>query len=309
MKFPSLAEIFRHLLEELTGADYALRRAALAALSRLRGEIAAEIMFDRFKSDNLDDFLACAISRVSPDKAAQLFLQALHDSQMEVRLAAADALSRLNSDEAVQVLTDAVEKHLAGPADGREGVLLSEEALSGAIRALARLGTPMCLALLRKLLLKEANPRIRATIIAAIIPRMNDSMMSLVAGFLKDQDPRVRANAIEAIQALRNPSIIAILQPYLYDPHQRVRANAIKAVWEYGDYEVSATLKEMLGDKDKRQRVSGIYAVGEIKLGMFLKYILTALHDEDADIRRNAVIAIRKISAISSGAALAPLES
>lgn len=296
MNFPSLPRIFKHLLDDLTGADYALRRAALTALSRLRGEVAAEIMFEQFKSDNLDDFLACAISRVRPEEAAHLFLQALHDSQVEVRLAAADALSRLNSEEVVQVLTDAVEKYLAGPAGSSNAVLLSEEALSGAIRALSRLGTPICMALLRRLLLKEANPRIRATIVAAIIPRMNDAMLSLIVGFLKDQDPRVRANAIEAIQTLKNPSTIAILQPYLYDPHQRVRANAIKAVWQYGDFEVSAALKEMLGDTDKLQRVSGIYAVGEIKLVPFLKHLLAALGAGDADIRRNAVVAIRKIS-------------
>lgn len=309
MNFPSLPEIFGHLLDDLTGADYAVRRAALAVLSRLRGEVAAEVMFEQFRSDNLDDFLACAISKISPDKAAHLFLQALHDSHVEVRLAAADGLSRLNSEEAVRVLTDAVEKYLDGPADAKDAILLSEEALSGAVRAISRLGTPVCMALLRRLLLKETNPRIRATIVASIIPLMNDRLQSLIVGFLKDEDPRVRANAIEAIQALKNPATIAILQPYLYDPHQRVRANAIKAIWQYGDFEVTTALREMLGDTDKRQRVSGIYAVGEIKLGVFLKNVLAALSDGDADIRRNAVIAVRKVAAVATAAARTPLKT
>lgn len=307
MKFPSLPEIFQRLLETLTSTEYELRKAALTALSRLRGDAAAEILFDRFKSDNLDDYLTYALSRMSADKSAKLFLQALHDSQVEIRIAAADALSRLNADEAIQVLSDAVEQYLAGASGGAEAVLLSEEAISGAVRALGRLGTPICLALLRKLLMKESNPRLRATILAAIIPRMSEPMKTLITGFLKDDDPRVRANAIEALQALKNPAVIAVLQPYLYDPHQRVRANAIKAIWEYGDFEVSATLKEMLADKDKRQRVSAIYAIGECRLGGFQKHVLAALKDGDADIRRNALIAIRKMSAGAQSPALAAM--
>jgi len=308
MKFPALSVIFPLLLDNLNSSEYELRKAALTAVSRLRGEAAAEILFERFKSDNLDDYLTFALSRMSPDKSAKLLLQALHDTQVETRLAAADALSRLNADEAVQVLSEAVEQYLAGSGGGVEIVLLSEEAISGAVRALGRLGTPTCMALMRKLLMKETNPRIRATVLAAIVPRMNDSMQTLVVGFLKDEDPRVRANAIEALQALKNPSNIALLQPYLYDPHQRVRANAIKAIWQYGDFEVSATLKEMLSDKDKRQRVSAIYAIGEIKLGGFQRHVLTALKDGDADIRRNALIAIRKMTVGAQAPALTALK-
>ncbi|HEY9068908.1 MAG TPA: HEAT repeat domain-containing protein, partial [Candidatus Ozemobacteraceae bacterium] len=300
---PALADIFRILLAELTGEDFSLRRAALTALSRLRGEAAAEVIYEQFSSDNLDEFLALAVARLDARKAARLLVQALHDSRLEVRLAAADGLSRLKSEEAVQVLTDAVEMYLAGAAaPAEERILMSEESIAGAIRALARLATPLCQGLLRRMLLKETNPRLRATIVAAMTPLMTDAMLPLMAGLLKDADPRVRANVIEAIQALKNPSTIAILQPYLYDPHQRVRANAVKAIWAYGDFEVSATLKEMLGATDKRQRISGIYAVGEIRLDAFERPLVAALRDEDADVRRNAVIALRKIAAGSPAA-------
>ncbi|HOY67362.1 MAG TPA: HEAT repeat domain-containing protein [Candidatus Ozemobacteraceae bacterium] len=294
---PALADIFRALLAELAGEDFVLRRAALTALSRLRGEAAADVIYDQFRSDNLDEFLALAVARLDARKAARLLVQALHDSQLEVRLAAADGLSRLKSDEAVQVLTDAVEMYLAGPAiPAEERVLMSEESIAGAIRALARIATPLCQGLLRRMLLKEANPRLRATIVAAMTPLMSDALLPLMSGLLKDPDPRVRANVIEAIQTLKNPSTIAILQPYLYDPHQRVRANAVKAIWAYGDFEVSATLKEMLGSTDKRQRVSGFYAIGEIRLDAFERPLIAALRDADADVRRNAVIALRKIA-------------
>ncbi|HQG29361.1 MAG TPA: tetratricopeptide repeat protein, partial [Candidatus Ozemobacteraceae bacterium] len=71
---------------------------------------------------------------------------------------------------------------------------------------------------------------------------------------------------------------------------------------------VSATLKEMLADKDKRQRVSALYAIGEIRLAGFQKHVLAALRDQDADIRRNALIAIRKISVGAQAPILATLK-
>nr|MBP7635952.1 hypothetical protein [Candidatus Ozemobacteraceae bacterium] len=72
MKFPALSVIFPLLLDNLTSSEYELRKAALTAVSRLRGEAAAEILFERFKSDNLDDYLTFALSRMSPDKSAKL---------------------------------------------------------------------------------------------------------------------------------------------------------------------------------------------------------------------------------------------
>ncbi len=200
-----------------------------------------------------------------------------------------------------------MEAYLKQDPGGRKENLLSEEALQGIARALGEIATPMCLGLLRKLILQEKNERVRATVVGVLGQHINDSMVPMFQGLLKDADPRVRSNAIESLANLQKPTIIGILQPYLFDPHPRVKANAAKAIWKFGDFDVSATLKEMLTGSDKNQRVSGIYAVGEIRLEAFQKTILGFLADPDPDVRRNCVVALRKFQQKEGASALAPL--
>ncbi len=291
-----LPALFKRLLELLTGPDYEVRRAALVALSKLRGQVAAEVVFDRFKSDNLEDYLVFAMQTMDAERTARLLVTALNDPHLEVRVRAGEALARRPTDESVFALTQAVETYLNRNklTESGQAALVTEEGLLGAARALGEIGNPMCLGLLRKLVLQETNAKIRATAVAALCLRPNDSLMPILQGLLKDPDPRVRANAIEGIQRLDKASAIGVLQPYLYDAHQRVRANAAKAIWKFGDYEVSSTIREMLANKDKRQVVSGIYAIGEIRQPAFFKNLIGYLNHADADVRRNAVIALKK---------------
>jgi HEAT repeat protein len=291
-----LVPLFSGLLDLLTAEDPDLRREALIALSRLRGQVAADILFERFQSDNIEEYIALALTEIDPDRAARALIQALGDAHLEVRVHAARALATRPTEAAIYVLTSAVENYLhtlQGSGDRKK--LLSPEAMSAAVQALGIIGTPICLSLLQKLVMQERDPRLRACALSAWGPHVQDAYIPLLQGVLKDSDARVRANAIEALQNSEKPTIIGILQPYLYDAHQRVRANAVKAIWRFGDFEVSMTLKEMLGDSDKKQRISALYAVGEIKLKTFRRQVVESLKDGDPDVRRNAVIATRKL--------------
>ncbi len=295
LMLPAIEKIFPCLLDLLAGEDYALRRAALIALSRLQGQAAADIILERYESDNLEDYLTVALSRIDPEKAAKALIAALSSPHMEARISAAEALIANPHDETIFALTSAVETYLNQSAGQQSNVsLVTEDALATAVRALGAIKSPMSVPLLRKVITKEGSTRLRATAVAALSNHMVDSLVPMIQALMKDPDPRVRANAIEALQVIDKPAIIGMLQPYLYDSHQRVRANAAKAIWKYGDYDVSTTLKEMLGHKEKAQRVSGIYAIGEIKADAFTKNLLSCLKDTDADVRRNAVIALRK---------------
>ncbi|NLI75358.1 MAG: tetratricopeptide repeat protein [Candidatus Riflebacteria bacterium] len=303
----SLSRIFQTMLGLLEGPDYELRRRSLMALSRLRGDMAADIIFERYRSDNLEDYLVLAVSRMDPRKSTPILIAALSDMHLEARLTAAEALVKQRSEESVAALLATVEAYLKQDPGGRKENLVSEEALQGIARALGEIATPMCLGLLRKLILQEKNERVRATVVGVLGQHINDSMVPMFQGLLKDADPRVRSNAIESLANLQKPTIIGLLQPYLFDPHPRVKANAAKAIWKFGDFDVSATLKEMLTGADKKLRVSGIYAVGEIRLEAFQKTILGFLADPDPDVRRNCVVALRKFQQKQGASALAPL--
>ncbi|MFZ2957127.1 MAG: HEAT repeat domain-containing protein [Candidatus Ozemobacteraceae bacterium] len=293
---PVIQKIFAVLLDLLTGPNPEIRRQALISIARLRGEIAADVVFERYRVDNLEEYLALAVSRLDPERAATVLVEALSDPNPEARLAAATALSQGSREPAVRALSEALDGYLnpSKKAGATDQPLLSEDTLTNAVRALGELGLPMCISQLRKFVLTETNPRVRASATAALGRHITDGMLQMFQNLCKDPDARVRANAVEALSNLDNPSIVVVLQPSLYDSHQRVRANAIKAIWKYGDYEVSDAIKEMLVHPSKAQRVSAVYAIGEIHAKVFLKALVPFLKDPDPDLRRNAIISIRK---------------
>ncbi len=291
-----LGVLMGRLLELILAENYDVRRGAVVVLSKLTGQDAADVIVQRYQSDNSQDYMTLALGNLPPEVATRVLMGALNDGAAETRLQAAQALSRLRHEGAIAVLIECLEEHLRPGAGGKKGdnTVLSEAALIVAVKVLGDIGTPICQALLRKFLTQEANPRIKATAIAAYTRLANERMLPTLQQLLKDSEPRVRANAIEAIQALNLKASVGILQPYLYDQHQRVRANAVKAIYRFGDFGVTDTIKEMLADADKKQRVSAVYAIGEAKLEPFLKQIIGFLNNADVDIRRNAVIALRK---------------
>ena len=290
----TLTEIFSALLRLLTGPDYELRRRSLISISKLRGDMAADLIFERYQSDNLEDYLVLAVSRMDPKKSAPILISALSDMHLEARLTAAETLIKQRSEESVSALIATVEAYLKEEVAGKKENLLAEEALQGIVRVLGGIATPMCLALLRKLILQEKNERVRATVVGVLGQHINDSMIPMFQGLLSDKDPRVQANAIEALGNLNKNTTVGILQPYLYDSNPRVKANAVKAIFRFGDFDVSSTLKEMLASHEKNLRVSAIYAIGEIKLEPYFKNLLGYMKDGDPDVRRNAVVALRK---------------
>jgi HEAT repeat protein len=304
----NLEKAFHIVLSHLLGDDYELRKWSLTALSRLRGQTAGEIIFERYQCDNLEGYLALAMNQADPERASQILVASLNDPQPEVRLQAAEALIVSQSDVAARVLSDAVENHIKALEGGKDtAVLVSEEALLSAVKALGGIGSASCIRTLRRLAPIEPSAKVRAKAIALLGKFANESMVPFFQGFLRDQDSRVRANAIESIDRVCSKGVVGILMSYLDDPHQRIRANAAKAIWKHGDFEVTQTIKEMLKSQDKPQRVSAIYLIGEIKHPDFMKTLLTFLQDSDPDIRRNAVTALRKLENPEHEKVLRPL--
>jgi HEAT repeat protein/lipopolysaccharide biosynthesis regulator YciM len=297
----ALERLFPLAISLLTDSDSEVRKSAIVTLSKLRGQMASEIIFDRFQNDNIDDSLALILSKVDQENASRLLVSALNDPNVETRLAAAEALVKQRSEVSGKVLAEALKNYLDGVKDENQPGLISEEALLGAIKALGEIGDQDGRTMLQEMLLKERNSRLRATAISALGVNVKGLGQAIFQRFLKDPDPRVRSNAIDALGKFDNKALIGILQPSLFGAHQRVKANAAMAIWKYGDYDVTTTLKEMLLDKDQKQRVSGIHAIGELKLEVFWRQILKALKDEDQSVRRNAVIAVRKFARPDGG--------
>lgn len=302
----NLKPLIARLIHNFLTGEYDQRRESAIALSKFKGEKATDFLLETYESDNIQDFMALALGNIDSSKAVNLLINALNDSQQEVRFNAAQALGMLENPEAFDILMEALNSY-ADSSVGRvpdanieehaAQIFFEEDAIISAILAVGKIKNWRAIALLKKLLAQEKSARIRASIIMSLGMMSSDKLMPVFQAALRDEDPRVRANAIESIESIKSGSIVGIIQPYLEDPSNRVRANVAKAIWKYGDFDVSETLKQMLEAKDKWYRASAAYAIGEIKDARFIRELGRALKDEDPDVRRNATNALRKIEA------------
>lgn len=288
-----LINLFETIISFISSSDFELRKEALISISKLRGQIAGEIVFSKLQTSNIEDYLFYIVNKIDISRASKELVNALNDQNIDIRIKAANILLSTKDDEITNTLIKAVESYLE-KANFNDINLITEDALIIATKALGEIGTPYCIGLLRKLAINDSNSKVRATAVAALSKYVNESYLPLLQAILKDPDTRVRANAIEAIQRINKPIIIGILQPYLYDSNQRVKANAVKAIWKFGDYDVTNVLKEMLLNKDDNQIASALYAIGESKINFFYKNLFLYLNHENENIRKNAIIAIKK---------------
>lgn len=300
----SLRPLIARLINNFLSGDYEQRKESAIAISKFKGKKSTDFLLETYESDNIQDFMALALGNVESDKVINLLVNALNDSQQEVRFNAAQALGMMENPEAFNVLMEALNEYadscVSNPdeeeaQDETNQIFFEEEAIISAIVALGKIKNRLAISLLKRLLAQEKSPRIRASIIMALGMMPSDRMLPVFQSALRDEDPRVRANAIEAIESIKSGSIVGIVQPYLEDPNNRVRANVAKAIWKYGDFDVSDTLKQMIKSNDKWYRASAAYAIGEIKDARFIKQLAKALRDEEPDVRRNATNALRKI--------------
>lgn len=299
----SIRPLIARLIHSFLAGDYDQRRESAIALSKFKGEKATDFLLVTYESDNIQDFMALALGNIDNHKAIGLLINALNDSQQEVRFNAARALGMLENPEAFDILMDALNTYaessvgVGSPAieEHASQIFFEEDAIISAILAVGKIKNWRAISLLKKLLAQEKSARIRASIIMSLGMMASDKLLPVFQAALRDEDPRVRANAIEAIETIKSGSIVGILQPYLDDPSNRVRANVAKAIWKYGDFDVSETLKQMLEHTDKWYRASAAYAIGEIKDSRFIRELGRSLKDEDPDVRRNATNALRKI--------------
>ena len=311
----SLKSLLAKLIHNFLAGDYNQRRESAIALPKFKGEKATDFLLETYESDNIQDFMALALGNIDSSKSAKLLINALKDSNQEVRFNAARALGMMENPEAFDILMDALNNYIDSNLDSSKQVteeedtqiFLEEDSIIGAIIALGKIKNWISISLLKRLYQQEKNARIRASVIMALGMMTSDKLMPVFQSALRDEDPRVRVNAIEAIEGIKSGSIVGIIQPYLEDPNNRVRANVAKAIWKYGDFYATDTLTEMLSSSDKWYRASAAYAIGEINDPKLLKVLSKALKDEDSDVRRNAANAIRKIELSEAVPSLIPM--
>ena len=166
------------------------------------------------------------------------------------------------------------------------------------VEVAAELRDPAAAPLLVDGVRREQDPRVRATMVAALgrLLRKNDESMRLLEPALEDRDPRVRANGIEALAQIGLAHPDSLLPSFETDPEARIRANAAVACSRF-DPERGADygreiLEEMYRTEEEAHQRSALYGLGEIGDARSIRLLDEALVDESLAVRRQAILSL-----------------
>lgn len=153
------------------------------------------------------------------------------------------------------------------------------------------------LPLLRKLLQKEADPKLQVELCHTIGALGSKGEGTELLVKLEDSNPTVRAAAVRGLTYLKDPSVYPTLVAMLQDRDREVRATAMDAMRRLGRRRLVRLLLRMIKSKRTWPRKAAIRACARIHGRDFLKILVKVRKkDEDPQIRRDAVKAIYHIA-------------
>jgi HEAT repeat protein len=223
------APLLRQALDGPDGFDRVRAAEALAAVDPEAAEEGVPALLAAASSDDpaLAVFAAEASARIGPAAAAvgPALALALHRPDARVRLAAADALVRLDrryAAAALPVLTEA----LGGPIDGRQAALWTLTALGPDARPAA----PALLSLLAAEVHRPADEDVHFWPLVKALVKIGAGAdaVPLLLPALADEDDDRREEALEALRLVGPDACAALpaLQPLLKDENESVREQA-----------------------------------------------------------------------------------
>ncbi|MBU1105847.1 MAG: HEAT repeat domain-containing protein [Candidatus Riflebacteria bacterium] len=167
----------------------------------------------------------------------------------------------------------------------------NSELVALAVETLGRIGDPSNLGAIRNLYKPGGNPRVKASVVAAMgrLALPDDDIVGFLTRALQEEDSRVRANAIEAIEKLDLPDVARLLLPMLSDEDNRVRANVIKALWNKEDHDqLLEALKIMASDDNPWMKTSAVFVLDKVNIPGRLELLADMAAEAHPKIRQNA---------------------
>ncbi len=200
--------------------------------------------------------------------------------------------SRGNNNEALSIAIN-------GLKDASEGTRrLSAEVLG-------KMGVEEAVAPLLKVVLTDQSAEVRRTCIVALSQLNSPDAFSTIAEALDDADPSVRAQAATALRtsnASLDPISIYFLRKALADKSPVVRREAVLTMNAFGyQKEALYVLWEMGRDSDplvRAEAATGYGEIGDTGEQVLTMEVIYLLKDFDANVRRNAAVALSNLNGI-----------
>ncbi len=289
--FAAMIFITRQLRKEYTSIakknlemskEFGLKSHAIEILSQKGHENAADILSKsllyRKETSEVKVKILHALGDIQDPLSLPEILLCLQDSDLEVKIAACQALSKFKN----------LGQHFYSQAFSQHRIIVS----------------------LTELFHHENSKRIRSAIIRTFARLQHANTVPFLIETIQNTDDEVLiADSIYVMGLFKDVSTWHYVSPFLTSSNPRIKANAIIALWQFEKYRLQLLihLLALLESKDKNNNLSGIYAVGEIKaiqeLPLLKKFLAVT---DDMDIRRYAAVALLKLN---QDEAIAPLLS
>jgi len=286
------------LVDELETADDELYQSIISAIVEI-GAPARRAVRELFSNHNTPQRarLLKVFANISDDAAIDILIEALSDSQYEVREAAAEHLVELGSAAAPKLL------HAAQNDENDPRTMLE---------LLSRIGNPLCeeyfLENLRsdsaeeRRLAAEGLDKMKWAVTVSengawycIAKQRWDSLVKIGTAALgplgqvvDDANEKVRNGAIEALSQIGRSSWDGLIKS-VSDPNPEMRLIAVAGLSKLNDKRSLVPLNRCLMDSEVRVRRAAVDALGQLDDDRRINPLIMALKDEDSIVRRKAV--------------------
>ncbi|MBC8339511.1 MAG: HEAT repeat domain-containing protein, partial [Alphaproteobacteria bacterium] len=284
------------------------RCLAAQALGRIGDDRAVEPLIGSLLDEDEDvrtDVAGALSALADPRSAGQLMENLLGDPCTDVKLAAIDALVRLEESDVVPWLRKLIH--------GRDEDIAwddSEFFENGwddwvdiqikAIEGLAELGIAEAIPDMIDAM-EDENAQELSGIVFKSLARLGDPGVDALAGFLEDPDERRRRRAIAALAGLKGEKVTALLTEALEDTAPMVRLAALQALAERDAR--ASNLASVFDDESSEVRAEAVRLLG----AAHSELLQELLDDEAADVQMAVMGVLIELPKLGNADALAAL--
>src|ERR1043166_2743768 len=208
--------------------------------------------------------------------AVAALIEALHDADASVRLAAVNSLQQLEDPAAIAALA----KVLKEDTDAR--------VREAAAWALGQIEDRRAVPHLIEALKAEHSTKVREKIVESLGDLQDPSALAAVSAVLKDPSVEVRRQAVQAIGRFEDASAGPALSALTHDEEVEVRRNVAETL---GRFETEASIEpltSMVKDADADVRSNAIEGLRRFHDPKVIPIFTAALRDSSARVRQNA---------------------
>ncbi|MBX3227179.1 MAG: PilT/PilU family type 4a pilus ATPase [Labilithrix sp.] len=287
-------EFLAALEARIDATNPVLVKAIIGALRRYSGEWVFEYLLRKFREgpSAMRLHILDVVESIKHEGSLPLMLEALANRRLDVRMRAADVLSRLGTSGAVDVARVVIWLLRSHDVNVRRIAIEVAKNVGDRDGEL----TPKLLRFLR-----DEDWWVRERVMDTLVEMAGPTLARHLAAILQDPSDVVRRFAIGGFARLRDPKAIGVLvRTALDDPDWWVREQAISTIADLGDKKAIPYLLEVM-KRHELERVPVLHALTKLGATEAIPAVVDLLADEDADVRLAAVGCLAALDARAAG--------